>query len=283
LFSLSSLRITSSSTKVSALRPLGHALFAYAVAGGGPWGLLLANTLMLAAVMVGLSLLDDYLDWRRAGEANGFERLAEAGADPRRWLLMGLASCGLCAAPWLIAVTQGRISLLPIVLTVAGVVLVASYTLPPLRLKRLPAVSLWVAPLAAGLLFAQSYLVIQPVDTLLFALAGWCIGLQLYAELVHLLDDEPTPGIPAKLSPPAVRRWLVGSQLVMAGYAAAWALQWPLASLSVACALLRTRIAARASNEQRHRWRRRLWHPLWSVYDLLVYALVGLVLGGVMR
>ncbi len=280
LITFAALRLQSSATKVSALRPLGHAVIAYAAAGGQRWPLLLWNTLLLGALLVGLSLIDDYRDWRDTGEANSFARLSFTTSRTSRWLGGLLALCVLCTLPWFVAVISRQIPLIAVELTGLGTVLVASYTLPPLRLKAHPRVSLWIAPLAAGLLFAEAYTVLRPPSALMLALAVWCMGLQLHAELLHILDDEPTPGVPAKLSRSAARRWLRYTQLVLAGYAALSMVRWPLAFLSVCCALTRFIVCRQISQEQLHRWRRQLWHPIWSLYDLAIYAALGVMNGG---
>ncbi len=278
---LAVLRLSSSSGKVSALRPLGHALLAYLIAGARPSHIILWNTLMLCGVLLGLSLTDDYVDWRDAGERNGFARLAQAGARPASWFALLLTACALCTVPWLVLVMRSGVSPAAVAVTGAGLALVASYTLPPLRLKGHPQFSLWVAPLAAGLLFAQAYLIVRPPDLLMVVLAFWCVGLQLYAELVHVLDDAPTPGVPAKLDAPTARRWLTRSQVLMAGYAGLWMWRWPLAGVSVSCALLRVVVCRLATGDRLHRWRRQLWHPFWSFYDLMIYAVLSVSYGGI--
>lgn len=271
-------RLRSDGAQVSGLRALVHTLFGYAIAAQPAVGLLALNTAVIVLLFMFFGAYDNYCDWRLLGERNATRAVIE-----RRKLSQpgGLA---LIFAPWVAILplaslahawgmsprSEGALGLM----TLLGM----AYITPGIRLKQ-RRVSFFIAPLWACLLFLQAVLLTRGArwhPSTLFLCAA-VFGLQCQAELLHRLDDHVREGYgekdPVTQAMLSRLRWLprcVFAASVLAAFHSAVFLNTSLWSL------VRLFSVKRQSVERLSRIRRQPWHPVWSLYEFAIYAVLGL-------
>lgn len=269
-------RLRSRHGLVTGQRAVLYTLFGYAIAAQGPVGLLVVNAAVMALVFMFFGAFDNYWDWRLLNEQNGTrDAIERRGFSPAIGLL-------LTCLPWLLIVplmalarAWGMSPQSEIVFWLM-VFLGVAYMAPGIRLKGRP-LDFFVAPVWACLLFAQGYtLGGRPwAGVSLWIMCGTVFLLQCQAELLHRVDESlpPSHGVAAGPSSKLLRRlrWLPLWSLALSLGAASvrpWVLNTALWSLVRLCAVWRLE-AGRVSVI-----RRQLWHPVWSLYEFAIYALL---------
>lgn len=262
-------------------RPLAYILFAYALARQGSWITLLVNALAGVGVFMFAGAFDDYWDYQVRGERNCVGQQISEG----RWRMRTAQTVAwiplLMVIPLLLAAPRLQLS----VWTIGSVLLLAmalllSYSIPPLRLKDRAPWGFFVGPCLASLLFFESWRVVHPPTTLLVLMTIHIFGFQCYAEAMHVIDNHVV-GIRRMSSLPLAQamrwfRWLPRIGLIGALGAS---LIHPLLLITACCSAVRW-VASRALTVQQiGSVRRKLWSPVWSLYEFLAYAGVGIWFG----
>lgn len=273
-------RLRSDRTLVSGQRALLVTLFGYTIGTQGPMGLLVVNTAVIALLFMFFGAYDNWCDWRLLGEENG----TRAVIEQRR--LSQVQGFALVFAPWLailplvfLARTWGMSAWSEAILwlmTLLGL----TYMTPGIRLKERP-LSFFVAPLWACLLFLQAYLLTGygrwDVSAVFLCLAVFAVQCQ--AEILHRLDNHlHHSGVPRQAVTQQLLTWLRWpSYGVFVGSLAA-ALINPLFLNTSVWSVVRVWSMTRLRVDDISKLRRQLWHPVWSLYEFAIYAVVGVSL-----
>lgn len=275
---LTGYRLRSEGAQVSGLRALVHTLFGYAIAAQPAIGLLVLNTAVIVLLFMFFGAYDNYCDWRLLGERNATRAVIE-----RRKLSQpgGLA---LIFAPWLAILPLASLAhawgMSPWSERALGlmVLLGLAYITPGIRLKQ-RRVSFFIAPLWACLLFLQAVLLTRGArwHPSILILCAAVFGLQCQAEFLHRLDDHVRKGHddrdPVTQAMLSRLRWLprgiFAASLVAASHSAVF-LNTSLWSL------VRLFAVTRQSVERLSKIRHQPWHPVWSLYEFAIYAVLGL-------
>ncbi len=269
-------RLRSYQSLMPAQRAMFYTLMGYALTGPLHLGLCVMNAVLVGLLMMFFGAYDNYWDWKLLGERNGTREVMD------RRHLSPRATMVLVCAPWMQILPLMRQAVLwnlprASILSWWGVAILGlSYMTPGLRLKG-RAGSFFVAPIWACLLFFQAAC-LQTITR--WPLLGvWCtllFLLQCQAEALHHLDDamHRQPATPEAIVPRLhqLRQWPLRSLAV----SLLAALMHPVFLNSVVWSVLRWWSVSRLTLGEVSRVRRRVWHPVWSLYEFGIYAVVGL-------
>jgi len=269
-------RMRGFANKVSGMRPLLYTALGYAMAGPGDLSLRALNAVAVAGLLAFFGAYGNYWDWRLQDEHNG-TRAAVAGYElsERTAFLLTLAPWGVIL-PLLALEAGGGASGTALGLFAVMASLGLGYIGPLLRLKIRPGGFL-ITPTVAVLLFLQAYALQGGAWSLgLLAFCGLLGLYQCQAEMLHLVDDHLHEDAGASAaSIEQLRAWLRRLPRLSFVGAMAAALVHPLFLNTAVWALVRDRALRRLPVERASPVRRALWHPVWSGYEFLIYAVIG--------
>lgn len=257
-------------------RPLLYVALAYALAGQWRWWPMVLNALAVCGLFMFANAFDDYWDFRLQREPNALSVHVAAGRlTPTSALLLTCAPL-LLVMPLPLAAAQLSLPSDTIRWMIAATLaIVLGYSVPPVRLKdRLP----WgflTAPVLAPLLFTLSVVVLRPMDAFLARFVWLLFLFQAYAEAIHVVDNAGSRPPPRKLSAAAARRLMQWLPLASLASALVFALSHRAYLLTACASVLRWRAARQFSAEQLSRHRRNLLSPLWSLFEFVAYAALG--------
>jgi len=266
-------RVHPAEGKFSSIRPLGYTLLGYAVAPIAPVSGIVLNTLAIAGVLMFAYSLNDYYDHFIGGERNS------VGNAIARGRLSAAKALGLCCAPLLLLpVLLFGVPPVSFVLALALALLCLVYSLPGVALKH-TAAQFAAAPLSAGLLFVQAFLVSGALDAAVLCLLCLVVLNHFVLESLHCLHDAVVEGTYGRKEAFAARvlRCLPWASAVVS---AAFAFVHPVFLVGLAFSLIRV-VCLRGFDPRGAHFRRlrNVFHPVLPTYEYLAYAAVGL-LGG---
>ena len=272
-------RVKSEQGLVSGQRAVLHTLFGYVIAAQGGFGLLAVNTAVIALLFMFFGAFDNYWDWALLGEKNGTQRVIQ------RWRLSRVGALLFTCAPWLLILPLLHLarawgmSLWSEVTFWLINALGVSYMVPGIRLKK-RRLGFMVSSVWACLLFLQAYLLSGEtgLDPSIVALCGAVFNLVYHGELLHQLDDqlrragEATHAVIQTLVA-RLRRLSIGC--LVASLLAAFINPWFLNT--AVWSIVRRASLRRLAVEDISTVRLQGWHPIWSLYEFAIYAVLGLL------
>ncbi len=271
-------RVRSCAAKVSGQRYLGYTVLGSFLGAHTEMVLVGANLVMVSLILAFVGAYGNYWDWMLTGESNSTERAAHTfRLSLRRGFLatwIPLACVGpLLAWGILRGMSMESVAALGVVAAL-GIV----YFTPGLRFKTTP-VGVGVTPLVAVLLFGEAFglhsgrLTWSPTS---LALCGLLALFQTSAELLHLWDDGlheaggwsywDARAVTAGL------RYLPPIAIIVSGLLAVWV--HPAFLTSVCSWGIRWCALRRLTSDKVSNVRRRLYHPVWMVYEFAVYIAI---------
>jgi len=265
-------RVISWRHKISGWRPLLYTFFAYAVSGECHSFLYAINTFAWVSPFLVFGPFDDYWDFRIKGEYNFVTYLIKEKkfSHKKIFALIGLPLIFAFFILFIVRLGANPISVWLYILTFLTVI---CYAAPPFRLKRNKVIGFIVAPFVISLLFLQSYLLTNRLTATVVCIACLIVLFQSYAEALHRLDV-------AKSSLQEKEK----KYLLFAFYKLPFVILFcsyvfvfinPIFILSAVCACIRLIIIKRRPIEYLLRSRRRVLHPVLSLYDFCIYAILG--------
>jgi hypothetical protein len=261
--------------QVPALRPLVYTLFGSAFVAAPRPGPLAVNAVIVGLQFLFFGAFNNLWDGRLRGEENG----TSLAVRRQGWSPVTVAA--LLVLPWavllpLVAVAGSLgLQVMSLGLLLAMVALGVAYVAPPIRLKD-TVVAFWVAPAWAVLLFLEAALSLgQPAEPPMVVMACVVVAfLQVQAEIMHRVADGAESTEPSRM----LHRLRRLPALTGAAALAMGALH-PIVLLSVAWAAVRWVSLRRLTAREVARVRSQPWHPAWSLYELVLYAVVALARG----
>jgi len=265
-------RIRSWQHKICGWRPILYTFFAYAVSGVWDPYLYALNTLAWLAPFLFFGPFDDYYDYRIERQDNFINHLIAEKNYPQKNIIF-LIILSLFFVPFAYIVRQNGGSQISFWLYFITFVTVVLYALPPVRFKVYKLLRFISAPFVISLLFLQSYLLLNKITPTILCLVWLIILFQSYAEVLHRLDELK------ESSNPREEKFLMAAFLNLPIGILICSIVFvyinPIFIVSVISALIRVVSSRRAKIETIACARRKILHPVLSLYDFMVYALLG--------
>lgn len=256
--------------KTAWTRCLAYLFLGYAAAARFELLPMLVNTVIVAGIFMSAFALNDHYDHQVLKEKNFAGDLIASGAVSRRRALamacLPLLSCVLL--PFM----PGRG---PVLLLGAFLFVSLAHSLPALRLKESAG---WAtSPVCAVLIFLEGALLLGGLNRNILFLAALVLGLHLYLEMLHILDDLGR-GESSSISDKALSfRILKTVPVAMLLLSAAFSF-FNICFLAGVVFSIRRLLALRRSGPDSdfNALRRRIFAPLFSSHEFAFYGFAGI-------
>ena len=259
------------------VRPLFYVFFAYSFAAHQISLVSFLNILLVTGIISISYLVNDYYDGLLRDDKNYISELLKTRRLTNLNILTyGIFVVGVVCILFAYVVSQienvtGVASLL-----VIGGVLSIVYSWPPFRLKD-RGVGPFIFPVSATILFFESWLVHNEMNTTTIILAGLIFLFQVYLELLHLISDAQNPREKIRIKPKNARS--LAFVILGIGFIGTLILGIIFHSLFFVGTIfwfIRLISFMRTADSNIPARRAYLWSPLLSVYEFFCYALAGL-------
>jgi hypothetical protein len=267
-------------SKISSVRLLLYVLFGYAASGyfisfDFLFVPALINLMIVFFGIVSASLANDYYDFERLGEENAI------GPHLERQVLNHKAVQALIWAPWILSLflffvlLKYPVTPASLVLLWASFILSVLYNYPPMRWKERAFVGVITPPIGIFFLFLQAYVLFKYPAGFEWVIVAIVFLYAWYIEFLHLVDDANADSEIHKISKDWARKGLILVSIV-GTIAAIIATYFNILFLISAIGwALRLFVVTRSSDEEIIRARRDIFHPVWMIWEFVLYTLIG--------
>ncbi|MBS3903628.1 MAG: hypothetical protein KGZ30_04640 [Anaplasmataceae bacterium] len=272
-------RIIPTHQKLTSLRPLAYVFFAYALTFPELSLISLINILVITLIVGTSYFLNDYYDHLLRKEDNFSQKMLRDGHSVTTFLYFWLVVSILSSLVFSLGLIKNHPqSVLLITLLSTGLLLAFTYSWPPLRLKdRL--VGPMVFPLAATILFLEAWALHQEINTTALVFSFIILIFQSYLEILHQIEDAQQMNERVRIKQDTART--AGIIMLTVGGLLTVSLgiirgEW-MFLLGTIFWWIRLIVFTKTPDITIPLLRSRIWSPLLSVYEFLIYAIFGFI------
>lgn len=272
-------RIVNWKNKVSGLRPIGYTLFAYLMTGllhpklfifNSIGKLFIFNIFAVFGALIFLYCMNDYFDWKIQKEEN-FLGFKIKNKKLKEWQVLIFCFLPLLFLGFLIPVQKQ--SLNSIYLFIIFFIITLFYSLPPIRLKTKKIIGIFIPSIGALLLFLQGYLIFRFITPKIIALSVILFLLQLYFEMLHILEDSFSEKESKKMNSKNGLKIIKNLPIFTFFLSLAFAVFIsPIFFITSFFSVIRFLFLKNFTVDKAKKARRNLFSPRWSLYEFLVYG-----------
>lgn len=265
-------RITNWNNKIGGLRVAAYPVFGFALSGRLDLIEQAALLLSILGLIMTSYALNDYYDWKLLNEDNFFsDKVKRMPSLKDRAILV----CFLPSILFLALILVSSQAVLLLFCTVF--ILVIGYSMPPLRFKARHILGLIVPSVSMTLVFLMAFLLMGNLSTEIMVLSLMIFGFQMYAELIHVIDDSTVDTETVKISESQAKVLLRAVPLAVTSISIIAAYYVDRVFFVSAFANL-TRVLLAGSIDKKHirKIRKKIWTLQWSLYEFIIYALLGI-------
>jgi len=275
-------RILNWKNKISGIRPIGYTLFAYLMTGllhpklfifNSIGKIFIFNLLAVFGALIFLYSVNDYFDWKLQKEEN-FLGLKIENKNLKEWQVLIFCFLPLLFLGFLIPVQKQ--SLNSICLFIIFFIIAFFYSLPPVRLKTKKIIGIFIPSTGAALLFLQGYLIFRFITFKIIALSVILFFLQLYFEMLHILEDSFSKKEIKKMKTEDSLKIIKTLPIFTFFLSLAFAIFIsPVFLITSFFSIIRFLFLRNFTVDKVKKARRNLFSPRWSLYEFLIYSIFG--------
>jgi hypothetical protein len=267
-------RILNWENKISGARPIGYTIFGYLMVGSFVFLPLFLNTLAIFGALIFCYGLNDYFDWKIQKEKNFLsEKIKNKELTEKKALVLYCLPLLFFIPFFLIAPTFS------LIIFGTGFLLILFYSLAPLRFKKRKILGFILPPIAALLLFLEGYSILGNFNLNIFLLAVLIFIFHCYLEALHVLEDSTVKEETKKIKNTKSVVTLIKTLLIISFVVSlVFSFFNPLFLITSFFSLVRLSTIRKINIIKKIKaLRRNIFSFQWSLYEFLIYALLGML------
>lgn len=264
-------RIRTWGNKLSALRSIGYIFLGYLIAGKFNLLQLTFNSLAVFAALIFCFSINNYFDWKIQKEDNFLSRKFKEKkvTKEQAWIYYFIIFLPI----FLVFLNGSKNSIL---IFWMGFLLILFYSLPKIRLKEKKVLGFITPPVAAVALFLQGYFVLGIFHRDVIFLSVIIFLFQCYLESLHAIKDSFDPKEVKKVSMRQNIRLMKIFPIISLFCSSVFSFFNIVFLINIPFSLLRLTEAKSIRLEKIQAVRSNLFSPLLSLYEFLIYGVLGL-------